>query len=72
MEATAGVLCVFLQGATAAVSGERLNYGCADKSSIIGEPRPGPVWTASRVVPTGGLPLSGTPVTEIRLAKVRQ
>jgi len=74
METAEGVLCTFLQGATGAVNGERLNYGCADKSSLIGDPRQGPVWTASRVVLTGGLPLLGTPVavTEVRLAKVWQ
>ena len=74
METTQGVLCTFLQGATGAVNGERLNYGCADKSSLIGDPRQGPVWTASRVVLTDGLPLPGTPVavTEVVLAKVWQ
>jgi len=72
METADGVLCTFLQGATGAVNGERLNYGCADKSLLIGEPRPGPEWTASSVVLTGGLPLVGTPVavTEVILTKV--
>jgi hypothetical protein len=74
METTDGVLCTFLQGATGAVNGERLNYGCADKSSLIGDPKPGPVWTAARVVLSGGLPLPGTPVpvTEVTLARVWQ
>ena len=72
METSDGVVCTFFQGATGAVNGERLNYGCADKSSIIGDPRQGPAWTASRVVLQGGLPQAGTavPVFEVRLTKV--
>jgi hypothetical protein len=68
------VLCSFLQGATGAVNGQRLNYGCADKSSLIGDPKRGATWTAARVVLGGSLPLPGTPVavTEVGIAKVWQ
>jgi hypothetical protein len=72
METADGALCTFLQGATGAINGQRLNYGCADRSSIVGDPKRGPIWTAERVVLAGSLPGPGTPVaiTEVLLTKV--
>ena len=72
LETADGLLCTFLQGATGAVNGQRLNYGCSDRSSIIGDPKQGQIWTATRVVLAGSLPGPGTPVaaTDVRLTKV--
>jgi hypothetical protein len=40
-----GALCTALGGATTVVAGQRLNYGCADGSSLYGEPdRSAPLW----------------------------
>jgi len=42
-----GDTCVFAQGATDAVAGERLNYACRKTGWIIGVPvRSAPIWTA--------------------------
>jgi hypothetical protein len=45
-----GDTCVFAQGATDAVAGERLNYACRKTGWIIGVPdRLAPIWTARTV-----------------------
>ena len=35
-----GVICGFLTGATAGIQGQRVNYGCADKTFVLGNPHP--------------------------------
>jgi hypothetical protein len=48
IELTDGAICGFLDGATAAVGSERLNYGCGANSSLglWGDPTPySPFWT---------------------------
>src|SRR5919201_181172 len=35
-----GVICGFLTGATAGIQGQRINYGCTDKTFVLGNPRP--------------------------------
>ena len=52
IELADGVTCGFLTGATTGVGGERVNYGCTDGWSILGDPKPGDVWTANQVVIT--------------------
>ena len=45
LELADGSRCTFLTGATMAVAGMRLNYGCAGGASVIGDVhRGGPVW----------------------------
>jgi len=74
MQLSDGVVCTFFQGATGAVNGLRVNYGCEDKSEIIGDPAAGTIWTASQVSVGGSLPPPGTPVpvSQVRIAKVWQ
>jgi hypothetical protein len=74
METASGLFCSLITGATGAVNGVRLNYGCTDKSSIIGSPKAGDPWTATQVTLTSGLPAPGTqvPTTTVKLAKVWQ
>lgn len=58
-----GTVCGFLTGATAGFDGQRINYGCTDRTSILGDLTPGTTWTA-RVV-TGSVGPSGfTPATD--------
>ncbi len=58
-----GTVCGFLTGATAGFEGQRINYGCTDRSSILGDLTPGTTWMA-RVV-TGSVGPSGfTPGTD--------
>lgn len=46
IETTDGRRCTFLTGATAPMGGERINYGCTDRSFLIGGPdRSRAVWT---------------------------
>ena len=41
-----GRRCTFLTGATAAMGGQRINYGCIGGSLLIGDPNTGPpLWT---------------------------
>jgi hypothetical protein len=35
-----GVICGFLTGATAGIQGQRINYGCTDKTVVLGNPHP--------------------------------
>jgi len=45
-----GTVCNFFTGATGAVNGERINYGCSDGWVIIGDPQQGTVWKAQEVL----------------------
>jgi hypothetical protein len=46
IQTTDGRHCTFLTGATAPMGGERINYGCTDRSFLIGAPnRSKPLWT---------------------------
>jgi hypothetical protein len=45
-----GTFCYFLSGATLVFDEKRINYGCLDDSSILGDLQPGPIWTAERVI----------------------
>jgi hypothetical protein len=46
IETTDGRRCTYLTGATAPMGGERINYGCTDRSYLIGSPdRSKPLWT---------------------------
>ncbi len=45
---TGGKTCVFLTGATAAIGGKRINYGCRRSPSagfLVGDPTRGQTWT---------------------------
>ena len=44
-----GTNCIFMGGATAAFEGKRVNYGCSDGWSILGELQEGQIWTARKV-----------------------
>jgi hypothetical protein len=44
-----GTDCGYMTGGTGGVDGERLNYGCTDESWLVGDLKPGDVWTARRV-----------------------
>ncbi len=58
-----GTVCGFLTGATAGFEGKRINYGCTDGASILGDLNPGTAWTARFV--TGSVGPSGfTPKTD--------
>lgn len=58
-----GTVCGFLTGATAGFDGKRINYGCTDGTSILGDLNPGTTWTARFV--TGSVGPSGfTPKTD--------
>lgn len=58
-----GTTCGFLTGATAGFDGKRINYGCTDGTSILGDLNPGATWTARFV--TGSVGPSGfTPKTD--------
>jgi hypothetical protein len=58
-----GDTCVFAQGATDDVAGERLNYACAKTGWIIGVPDGStPFWTARSV------DWPNKPVTQVRIA----
>lgn len=41
-----GTVCGFLTGATGGFDGQRLNYGCTDRTYILGDLVPGTTWTA--------------------------
>jgi len=43
-------VCNFLTGATGAVNGERINYGCSDGWDVVGDPTTGTVWTVHEVL----------------------
>ena len=49
-----GTLCGFATGATTGVNGERANYLCTDQSVILGDLKPGQVWTAQHAVVSVG------------------
>ena len=49
VELADGVVCGYLTGASTGVGGERANYGCTDGWYILGDPKPGQVWTANQV-----------------------
>ncbi len=49
-----GTVCGFLTEATAGVDGKRINYGCTDGTSILGDLAPGAVWTAEFVTGSVG------------------
>ena len=44
-----GTVCGFITGATGAINGERINYGCSDNSYIIGGLEVGTIWKAKKV-----------------------
>lgn len=67
LETSDGVICSYLTGATGPVNGERLNYGCTEGTSIIGDPESGAIWTARSVVLSGSLPEPGTTVPEVEV-----
>jgi hypothetical protein len=71
VETRDGLDCGLLQGATAPVNGERLNYGCGNNVYLIGDLQPGTVWTA-RQVTVASIPEPSTPVPEqkVELARV--
>lgn len=58
-----GTVCGFLTGATAGFDGKRINYGCTDKTSILGDLTPGTPWTARFVTGSVG-PNGFTPATD--------
>jgi hypothetical protein len=45
-----GTTCNFFTGATGAVNGQRINYGCSDGRAIVGYPQQGTIWTANEVM----------------------
>lgn len=49
-----GAVCGFLTGATAGFDGKRINYGCTDGASILGDLVPGTTWTARFVTGSVG------------------
>jgi len=44
-----GTDCIFMDGATAVIEGQRVNYSCSDGWAILGELQQGQVWTARKV-----------------------
>ena len=44
-----GTTCGFLTGATGMVNNKRINYGCSDNSSIIGDLEVGTIWRAEKI-----------------------
>jgi hypothetical protein len=49
LQTRGGINCSFVTGATSVVAGQRLNYSCADGSSLYGTPdRSSPQWTILR------------------------
>jgi hypothetical protein len=57
-----GSECGFLTGATGGVRGQRINYGCTDGWDVVGDPQPGPVWTATEYQ---FAPMSFTPQKQV-------
>jgi hypothetical protein len=50
-----GVLCGFLTGATGGIGQQRINYGCADKTYVLGDPQAqGKVWYATQATLVSG------------------
>jgi hypothetical protein len=49
LELADGTTCTFVEGATTAFEGKRVNYDCSDGWSILGELQEGQVWTALKV-----------------------
>lgn len=59
-----GTVCGFLTGATAGFDGKRINYGCTDGTSILGDLVPGAMWTGRFV--TGAVGPNGfAPTTDV-------
>jgi hypothetical protein len=52
-------VCGFFTGATGAVNGERINYGCTDNLDVVGLPKQDTVWTVEevRLAPTSFTPV---------------
>jgi len=44
-----GVICGLLSGTSIGFDDKRVNYGCQDGTDILGDPQPGPLWTAQRI-----------------------
>ena len=44
-----GTDCIFMDGATAAFEGERVNYSCSDGWFVLGELQEGQIWTARKI-----------------------
>lgn len=68
-----GHRCTFLTGATAAMGGQRINYGCIGGSLLIGDPDTrAPLWTIHSAsayhpdVPGHPTPLSHYPLAQIK------
>lgn len=72
IETTDGRRCTFLTGATAAMGGERINYGCTDGSFLLGAPdEHRPVWTIrSAVKYQTDKPGHPRPIASFPLAKI--
>ena len=72
IETVDGRRCTYLTGATAPMGGERINYGCTDRSYLIGGPDESrPLWTirsSKTYIPDR--PGHPTPITSFPLAKI--
>jgi hypothetical protein len=72
IETTDGRHCTFLTGATGLMGGQRVNYGCTDRSYLIGGPdERQPLWTihsAKTYVPDK--PGRPTPITRFPVARI--
>ena len=49
LELRDGTICGLLSGTSIGFDGERVNYGCTDQTSILGEPEPGTTWTVEQI-----------------------
>lgn len=49
LELADGVICGLFSGTSIGFDDQRVNYGCQDGAQILGDPQPGPVWTAQRI-----------------------
>lgn len=49
LELEDGVICGLYSGTSIGFDDRRVNYGCRDGTDILGDPQPGPVWTAQRI-----------------------
>jgi len=49
LELNDGVICGLFSGAGIGFDEKRVNYGCTDDTSILGEPQPGTVWTVEQI-----------------------
>ncbi len=67
IETTDGRRCTLYTGATGSIGGERVSYGCADGSVLLGEPDRGePLWT----IRSATTDAPNVPITSYPLAKI--